>query len=138
MSHQSIKTISGGCFFGLWGAVIGALIGGWLGPVLATSNNVELRNNPDPQAKAMASIFDGIGGFVGLIAGVVVGSAVGGIGGAAIGATLLAKTSRGDSSNDERRPESISQVNFSQDDELAQLKQRVEELENKKRRGGAM
>lgn len=131
------RVMGSGCFGGVVGAILGIVIGGFIGPLIATSNN-ELRNNPDPAAKQMSGIFDACSGFFGMVIGVAVGGIVGGIGGSVLGAGLAARGSTPPSekppSKDDACPAWLSEPpSESPDSELARLKERIAELEGKKK-----
>jgi hypothetical protein len=78
MSDKPAKAMGGGCLGGLTGAVLGILIGGFVGPMLATA-----KGSHDPYG-----LFDACAGFFGLLLGVGIGGIVGGIGGSVLGAGL--------------------------------------------------
>lgn len=130
MADEPVKTMGRGCFGGLLGAFLGIIIGGYVGPVIATSKN-DLRNNPDPFAKEMSGLFDGCLGFVGLLLGAGIGGIVGGIGGSVVSTALAANAS----SSLREEPPSVKDnapepPTESPDAERARLKQRLAELED--------
>ena len=140
MPDEPVKAMGGGCLGGLLGAFLGIVTGGFVGPVLATTTN-DLRGNPDPFAKQASGLFDGCFGFIGMWLGAGIGGMIGGIGGSVLGAGLAARGSstprgerrsvRGSGSASLPKPPPESP-----DAELARLKDRVAELEEKNRKEG--
>jgi hypothetical protein len=125
------RVMMSGCGGGVCGAFLGMVIGGFIGPLIATSNHRDLRANRDardPMAKSMSEIFDGCGAFFGMLVGIGAGGIVGGIGGSVLGSGLAARNSN----PDVKEPPSEKDATQSPDSELARLKERIAELEAKK------
>lgn len=136
MGDKPARAMGGSCLGGIVGAVLGIAIGGFIGPVIAKSNN-DLRNNPDPAAKQLSGLFDGCFGFFGLLLGVSIGGVVGGIGGSVLGAGLAMQdsgrpTPQSPSSQYVRLAGLSEPFPESPELELARLKERIAELEGKK------
>lgn len=137
MADEPAKAMGGGCFGGLLGASIGVAIGGFVGPSIMTSGN-NLRNDRDPMAKELSTIFDGCFGFLGMLIGARAGGIIGGIGGSVAGAGLDTRAAKrrdhAQIAGDDRQSASLLESSSeSIDQELARLKERVAELEATRR-----
>jgi hypothetical protein len=142
MANRPVKTMGGGCLGGLIGAFVGVVIGGFIGSVCYQSPDpVEVRAGaPDWELAAgfAAGGLNVAGAFFMIVLGAGIGGIIGGVGGSVLGAGMAAKASR----TPMEEPPSVKasrSANGSEppaespDAELARLKERVTELEAKKR-----
>jgi hypothetical protein len=137
MANEPVKIMVGGCLGGLSGAFLGVVIGGFLVSVSQESTH-EVRGQHVPEMALDVSAHL-VGDVFAMLMGAGIGGIIGGIGGSVLGAGLAAKASR-------RRTEEPPSVKTSRsakgsepraessDAELARWKERVTELETKKRR----
>ena len=136
MANAPVKIMGGGCLGGLIGAFLGVVIGGHLVSASQESTHeVRGQNLPEMALDVGAHL---VGDFFAMLMGAGIGGTMGGIGGSVLGAGLAAKASS-------RRTEEPPSVKTSRsangsepraessDAELARLKERVTELETKKR-----
>jgi hypothetical protein len=131
VAHEPAKAIGGSCLDGLFGAILGIVIGGYVGAAIAGSN-VDLVKNSDPLALPFAAVIQGYVGFFAMLLGAAIGGMIGAIGGAVFGAATTlpeARLSRKDS-EPTGLPEPQTEL---PEAELARLKERIIELEAKKR-----
>jgi len=136
MANKPVKIMGGGCLGGLIGAFLGVVIGGFIVSVSQESTHeVRGKNLPEMALNVSAHL---VGDFFAMLMGAGIGGIMGGIAGSVLGAGLAAKASS-------RRTEEPPSVKTSRsangsepraessDAELARLKERVTELETKKR-----
>ena len=139
MANQPVKIMGGGCLGGLIGAFLGVVIGGYIVSVSQESTHeVRGQNLPEMALDVGAHL---VGEVLAMLMGAGIGGIIGGIGGSVLGTGLAAKASS-------RRTEEPPSVKTSRsangsepraessDAELARLKERVTELEAKKRSDG--
>jgi len=126
MSDKPTEVMGSGCAGGSLGAVLGILIGGFVGPQIAIGNN-------------HLHAFDACVGFLGMLLGAAIGGIVGGIGGSVFGAGLAAKSSSTPTEElpfvmDASSAELPERPTESPDTELARLKERIAELEEREQK----
>jgi hypothetical protein len=137
VTHEPAKAIGGSCLGGLVGAVLGIVIGGFVGAVIAPSNN-DIGKNSHPLAEVTSAIVEAYVCFFAMLLGAGIGGMIGGIGGAVLGAGLAAKSSttlpEARLSREDSKPTGLPEPQTELPEaELARLKERITELEAKKR-----
>jgi hypothetical protein len=131
MSDKQGRAVGGSCLGGVLGGVLGVIVGGFLGPVLMGAGQQKTN-----------TIFDLSGicvGFIGLLVGAGIGGIIGAIGGSVLGVGVATR-SRPDENAAlpdtplPAAPNSLELPEESTETELARLKERMAELEERKRR----
>jgi hypothetical protein len=127
-----MRSIGGSCLGGVLGSIIEVVAGGWLGSVLAELDRAKTNTLLDVPLDACGAAFY-------LLVGAGIGGIIGAIGGSVIGAGLA--TFRDTPTPDLPAPEGPTAPSFpesgpeSTETELARLKERIAELEQRKREG---
>jgi hypothetical protein len=137
VAHEPPKAIGGSCLGGLLGAILGIVIGGFVGAGKAPSNN-DLGKNSNPLAVVTSAVVEGYVCFFAMLLGAGFGGMIGGIGGAVLGAGLAAKSSttllEARLSRKDSEPTGLPEPQTELPEaDLAGLKERIIELEAKKR-----
>jgi hypothetical protein len=137
MAHEIVKTMVSGCLGGLIGAFLSVFVGAYIGAAI-TSKDPEMATVHRDSGGTIAINVNACSWIPGMLIGGGIGGIIGAIGGSVLGAGLAAKASS-------RLPEDFPSVKKfrpgdvpkrptqSPDDELPHLKERVAELEAKKR-----
>jgi hypothetical protein len=156
MVDRPTKIMGGGCLGGLIGAFLGVVIGGFIGKVYYGSPHpvdvphpIEVRGGARDWREGARELemelavgalgtLDVCGAFFIMVLGAGIGGIIGGVGGSVLGAGVAAKASRTltkepPSVEASRSANGSEPPTESPDAELARLKQRVTELEAKKR-----
>lgn len=150
MAGERATAMGGGCLGGLLGAILGIMIGWGIGSVITSSDNgprnvpshngtKDIRNVPvEVAAGAVATGFEILAMVVARVVCAGIGGIIGGIGGSVVGAGLASKSStrlpQARYPDYDSEPANLPELRTeSSEAELARLKERVAELEGKKR-----
>jgi hypothetical protein len=131
MSDKQARAVGGSCLGGVLGGVLGVIVGGFLGPVLMRAGQQKTNTFLDLQGTCL--------GFVGLLIGASLGGVIGAVGGSVFGAGVATRLRADESAAPPDTPipgtpNSPQVPPESTETELARLKERMAELEARKRR----
>jgi hypothetical protein len=141
MAGEPAKAMRGGCLGGMIGAFLGIVIGWYTGYLVATSNgdiDITDKVTANPSSVISAIMADSWLGFVRMLLGAGIGGMIGGIGGSVLGALWgagvlrrkrAASSPSGNAGSDSAPQRPIDPP----DEEVARLKERIAELEQRKR-----
>jgi hypothetical protein len=131
MSDKQARAVGGSCLGGVLGGVLGVIVGGFLGPVLMGAGQQKTNTFLDLQDTCV--------GFLGLLIGASLGGVIGAVGGSVFGAGVATRSRADESAAPPDTPipgtpNSPQLAQESTETELARLKERMAELEARKRR----
>ena len=131
MHDKQARAVGGSCLGGALGGVLGVIVGGFLGPVLMGAGQQKTNTFLDLQTPFV--------GLVGLLIGAALGGVIGAVGGSVFGAAVATRSRADESAAPPDTPipgtrNSAQVPQESTETELARLKERMAELEARKRR----
>jgi hypothetical protein len=131
MSDKQARAVGGSCLGGVLGGVLGVIVGGLLGPVLMGAGQ--------QKTNTIFDLSDICVGFLGLLIGAGIAGIIGAIGGSVFGAGVATRSRRNENAALPdtplpTAPNSLQLPQESTETELARLKERMTDLEERKRR----